>query len=139
VSLATERVGDGVVYVVHAFLAPADYRGAAIAEDMLARTTRHGRELLDRLPAECPSLAGVRWEPELLAGPPATAITEVAAVRQADEIIVGTRGFGRMRALLGSVAHEVIHLAECPVTVIPERVAERTTAAPTTAAAAAAP
>jgi len=27
--------------------------------------------------------------------------------------------------LLGSVAHELIHLAECPVTVIPERAVER--------------
>jgi nucleotide-binding universal stress UspA family protein len=49
----------------------------------------------------------------------------VAEVRGADEIIVGTRGFGRARALFGSVAHELIHLAECPITVIPERVVDR--------------
>jgi hypothetical protein len=29
-----------------------------------------------------------------------------------------------MRALLGSVAHELIHLAPCPVTVIPERMVD---------------
>ena len=46
-------------------------------------------------------------------------------VRRADEIILGTRGFGRVRALLGSVAHELIHLAACPVTVIPERMVEQ--------------
>ena len=49
----------------------------------------------------------------------------VAATREADEIIVGTRGYGRARALLGSVAHELIHLADCPITVIPERVVDR--------------
>jgi nucleotide-binding universal stress UspA family protein len=36
----------------------------------------------------------------------------VANVRGADEIVIGTRGFGRVRALLGSVAHELIHLAD---------------------------
>ena len=45
-----------------------------------------------------------------------------------DEIIIGTRGFGRARALLGSVAHELIHLADCPVTVIPERAVDRAAA-----------
>ena len=57
--------------------------------------------------------------------PPARAIADVARARDADEIIVGTRGHGRARALLGSVAHQVIHLAECPITVIPERVVDR--------------
>ena len=49
----------------------------------------------------------------------------MAEARNADEIIVGTRGFGRARALLGSVAHELIHLADCPITVIPKRVVDR--------------
>lgn len=55
--------------------------------------------------------------------PPADAIARVAEARHADEIIVGTRGFGRARAVLGSVSHELLHLASCPVTVLPERVA----------------
>jgi nucleotide-binding universal stress UspA family protein len=67
----------------------------------------------------------VAWEGELIGGPPARSIAEVAKVRRADEIIIGTRGFGRMRALLGSVAHELIHLADRPVTVIPEAMVER--------------
>ena len=45
----------------------------------------------------------------------------MADVEHASEIVVGTRGFGRARALLGSVAHDLIHRAGCPVTVIPER------------------
>ena len=48
----------------------------------------------------------------------------MAAAREADEIVVGSRGFGRARALLGSASHELIHLASCPVTVIPERAVE---------------
>ena len=70
-------------------------------------------------------LHGVAVEVEIIGDKPARAIAGVAAAREADEIIVGTRGFGRARALLGSVAHELIHLADCPVTVIPERAVER--------------
>jgi nucleotide-binding universal stress UspA family protein len=40
-------------------------------------------------------------------------------VRDADEIVVGARGLGRVRALLGSVSHELLHIADRPVVVIP--------------------
>ena len=70
-------------------------------------------------------LQGVAWETEVIGASPARAIADIARTRDADEIIVGTRGYGRARALLGSVAHELIHLADCPITVIPERVVDR--------------
>ena len=60
-----------------------------------------------------------RIETELLAGPPAEAIVRVAAARDADEIVVGSRGFGAARAALGSVSHKLLHLADRPVVVIP--------------------
>ena len=82
-----------------------------------------GEQLLAGVEHE-PVLAGVDIETELIPGQPAQVLTTVAETRGADEIIVGTRGFGRMRALLGSVAHELIHLAPCPVTLIPERMVE---------------
>ena len=62
-----------------------------------------------------PGLKGISWERELIGGPPARAIAAVADVRNADEIVLGTRGFGRVRALLGSVAQRVILEASCPV------------------------
>ena len=43
----------------------------------------------------------------------------MARVRGADEIVVGARGLGRVRALLGSVSHELLHVADRPVVVIP--------------------
>jgi nucleotide-binding universal stress UspA family protein len=52
-------------------------------------------------------------------------IVTVAEIRQADEIIVGTRGFGPLRGALGSVAHTLLHDAPCPVTVIPPAAVER--------------
>jgi nucleotide-binding universal stress UspA family protein len=43
----------------------------------------------------------------------------MSRARNADEIVVGARGLGRMRALLGSVSHELLHIADRPVVVIP--------------------
>lgn len=43
----------------------------------------------------------------------------MARVRNVDEIVVGARGLGRIRALLGSVSHELLHIADRPVVVIP--------------------
>lgn len=37
------------------------------------------------------------------------------------EIAVGTHGAGRLGSLIGSVAQDVLHKAECPVLAIPER------------------
>ena len=48
---------------------------------------------------------------------PAEAIVNFA--RKGDEIVMGTRGLGRVgNMLMGSVATRVIHLAEVPVTLI---------------------
>jgi hypothetical protein len=70
-------------------------------------------------------LADVDYELELIAGRPADVIATVATTRDADEIIIGTRGFGPLRGLLGSVAHALLHQAKCPVTVIPDAALER--------------
>jgi hypothetical protein len=39
--------------------------------------------------------------------------------RAVEEIVVGSRGFGRVRGVLGSVSHAVLHEADRPVVVIP--------------------
>ncbi|MGZ6670645.1 MAG: universal stress protein [Solirubrobacteraceae bacterium] len=65
------------------------------------------------------SLTGPEYETELIGGSAADAITEVARARHADQIVVGARGLGRIRALLGSVSHELLHIADRPVVVIP--------------------
>jgi nucleotide-binding universal stress UspA family protein len=130
---AVGRAGrSGCVYVVHSYRVPADYWGTGYYQEMLDHVAREGHELMERLPHDIEVLADVEWYPEIVGAIPAKAIADVAATRQADEIVVGSRGYGRARALLGSVSHELIHLAHCPVTVIPERAVE---AVPTPAAA----
>ena len=66
---------------------------------------------IDRLPEEVPGLASVEWGHEIIGGPAADASVRVAVTEHADEIVIGTRGVGRARALLGSVAHDVLHRA----------------------------
>ena len=126
-SLGIARVGTtGKLYLVHAWQVPQAWRGRGQYEPFVGRVLTEAEAVLERAEQTHPGLTGIAWERELIGEAPAQAITDVAAARHADEIILGTRGFGRMRALLGSVAHEVIHLAPCPVTVIPERaIAER--------------
>jgi nucleotide-binding universal stress UspA family protein len=133
---AIRRVGaDGCLYIVHAYRVPADYLGTGYYQVLLDEAAAEGRNRIEALPREIDALADVEWYPEIIAGAPPEAIAHVADVRGADEIIVGSRGYGRARALLGSVSHELIHLARCPVTVIPERAVEETPrAAPAEAA-----
>ncbi|MBW7950064.1 MAG: universal stress protein [Pseudorhodoplanes sp.] len=53
-------------------------------------------------------------------GDPAQAIIETARREQADAIVMGRRGRGRLaRLLLGSVSQKVVSLAPCVVIVVP--------------------
>ena|SRR5947208_2224496 len=58
----------------------------------------------------------------------ASEIAAIAEAREADVIVVGTRGHGRLAgALLGSVAQGLLHSARCPVLVVPPVVAGQLT------------
>ena len=75
-------------------------------------------KLLEAAGAVCGE-AGVAYETHAAFGPVAETILRLAGETQADQIVMGTRGLGRLRgALLGSVASEVIHAAKVPVTVV---------------------
>lgn len=125
-SHALDRAGpDGLVVVVHACALPAEALGAGYYAPALDSVRAHGRELLEGIEQVDPRVARQEVRRELVNADPASALTTIARTHDADGIIVGTRGFGRARALLGSVAHELIHKAECPVTVIPERAVVR--------------
>jgi universal stress protein A len=71
------------------------------------------REKLNQLPMPG---AEVRVERRLTEGTPASEILRVAAETSADLIVLGTHGrTGLARALLGSVAEQVVRKASCPV------------------------
>ncbi|WP_456276856.1 universal stress protein [Bacillus sp. AK128] len=56
---------------------------------------------------------------ELLEGDPAIEITKYAEEKNVDLIVIGSRGLGKVRELfLGSVSHNVVQTAKCPVFII---------------------
>ena len=116
---AARQAGSaGRVFIVHAYELPPDFLGWPNYDDLLSERRRQAQAVLDALPLD-EELAGPDYHVELIGGPAAEAIAEVARVRRADEIVVGARGLGRVRALLGSVSHELLHVADRPVVVIP--------------------
>ena len=64
--------------------------------------------------------AGVEVEGIVVPEDPAPALAELARVRDARVIVVGTRGESPLRgALLGSTPHKLLALADRPVLVVP--------------------
>ncbi len=62
---------------------------------------------------------GIDVHTEVLFGPAAEEIIDVAEVRQCDLIVMGSRGLGALRGLLlGSHTQKVISHAHCPVLVV---------------------
>jgi nucleotide-binding universal stress UspA family protein len=120
-TVAARRAGPhGLLFVVHAYDLPPDFLGSPNFDHLLTERKDRGRALLDEMPATGDGeLLEVEYETELIGGPPAQAIADVARARHADEIVVGARGLGRVRSLLGSVSHELLHVADRPVLVIP--------------------
>ena len=122
IALAARRARPGGrVIVVHAYDLPPNFLDAPDYSGTLGRHRARGRALLDALPLEgSDELLDVEYETELVEGSPAKAVAEAASAHDADEIVVGARGCGRFRKLLGSVSMELLHRADCPVTVIPD-------------------
>lgn len=117
-----DRLGTtGHLVVVIAHHVPADFVGASYYQAAFNDSLDAANELLAELESSCERLASTDWESDLQQGAPGEAITRVAESRDADEIVIGTHGHGRLRSALGSVATDVLHRASCPVVVIPQR------------------
>lgn len=122
VDVAIERAGPtGHLIVVHACDVPPEYVGTYSYQDRLDNRLREANEVMDPLKRTCEYLSAADWEPGVAVGSPGELICRVARRRSADEIVIGTRGRGRVAALLGSVACDVLHRASCPVLVIQDR------------------
>jgi nucleotide-binding universal stress UspA family protein len=121
VSYAAKRAGpEGRVIVVHAFGPPPDWLGAPNYQHVLDDHRGHGKALLDALVLEGgDDLIETDYSLELIGGHPGEALVNAAAAEDADEIVLGSRGFGRVRAALGSVSQDVLRHADRPVVVIP--------------------
>jgi nucleotide-binding universal stress UspA family protein len=89
--------------------------------DQLARA----RETLDRAEAEA-ERHGVRCDGEIIEGDPATCIVDAARYRDADLLVVGSRGHGVLAsALFGSVSRAVMTHSPVPVMIVREPAGDR--------------
>jgi nucleotide-binding universal stress UspA family protein len=120
VAYAADRAGThGKLIIVHATGSEPGWITPAY-QSMVDEQESHGRATLDALLLEAGNaLLDRDFDLELADGPAAQAIARIAADRHADEIVIGSRGFGKVRATLGSVSHALLHEADRPVVVIP--------------------
>jgi nucleotide-binding universal stress UspA family protein len=80
--------------------------------------SRASDEALKQALSKCKG-ANVSFKPMAKTGQVAKTIVEVAGEEGVDQIVMGTRGLGGVQGLLlGSVATQVIHLADVPVTLL---------------------
>ena len=82
VTMAARRAGrNGIVFVVHAYELPPDFLGSPNFERLLSDRKDHGQALLDAMPLTGnDELLETEYETELIGGPPAEAIANVARV-----------------------------------------------------------
>jgi nucleotide-binding universal stress UspA family protein len=121
-ALELTAAGRGELLVVH-----ADERlgGRAAGAHILADEENIQRELDSKVRELIES--GVNASLQVVHGlnrEPADLIADAAKENEADVIVVGTRGHGRIAGvLLGSITQRLLHVAPCPVLAVPAKVA----------------
>ena len=70
--------------------------------------------LVDQARTQAMSHGATEVEAEVVTGDPAEGVVDFASERNADLIVCGSRGLGRVKKLLlGSTSHKIAQLAEC--------------------------
>lgn len=100
------------------------WHGTAHINEFVEAVEREGRAEAERIAATGVSLArAAGWTAEPLVarsyGSEGLELTELARKRDADVLLVGSRGLGGARAVLGSVSDLVVHYAAQPAVVVP--------------------
>jgi nucleotide-binding universal stress UspA family protein len=116
-TVAADRAGPGgTVVIVHAAPPASAWLDSPFYDDAVAARLRQEQEVRDELRSM--DFGDVQAEVEIVDGPAADAILREARSRDAAEIVVGSRGLGTIRALLGSVSQAVARRAGRPVVVV---------------------
>ena len=115
--------GDTRVHAVNVYSSlegfPVTGRAVTRIDEQLDRLRAHLDEVLGRWRGEHGDATLAEVTVHAVTGRPATALIRVAAGLSAGLIVVGTHGRrGIARAIVGSVASEVVEKASCPVLVV---------------------
>jgi nucleotide-binding universal stress UspA family protein len=106
------------LWVLTVFDPVPTYLGTANMQAVAAAHITHAEEILKNALHEIGTIPG-KLDTEILEGPVAEAILQVADTRPIDLIIMGTRGLGRLTgALLGSQSQKVISHSRVPVLLV---------------------
>jgi nucleotide-binding universal stress UspA family protein len=115
------RARDAILEVVAAWTYPTPVLLIPVAPDPpTVKTLRtEARGMIDRaLEKVTEHVAGLDIEPRVLEGNAPQVLLERG--KEADVLVVGSRGFGGFRGLLlGSVSQQCVQHATCPVVVVP--------------------
>jgi len=107
------------VVAVHGF-EPLAWLGRVEPPVEFTRIAAHVRDLMEGEWCASARELGVRLETMVINDSPDAALRQVASERDADLVVVGSRGHGAVkRLLLGSTARRLVDAADLPVTIIP--------------------
>jgi nucleotide-binding universal stress UspA family protein len=114
-SIAAEM--GAAVTVLYVRQPPSPYLGEPYYQDVLSEEARRERTVLDDAKRHA-AFYDVEVEYEVLEGDAVEGILQLAQSRDADLIVVGSRGLGSFSSLmLGSVSTAVLHQSDRPVLV----------------------
>jgi nucleotide-binding universal stress UspA family protein len=109
------RLTKANLWVITSFEPIPAYLGEPNLSQVIAARTLEADSTLKNALEQVGDISG-ELKSEVLEGPAAEAILNVASVREIDLIVMGTRGLGRLAgALLGSQSQKVMSHATCPV------------------------
>lgn len=111
------RLRKAAVRAVHVWQYPASAAWAGMFVDFYDELARASVDFLEQAMAETVQDTDVQIERRVVCGLPAASLVDASA--DADMLVVGSRGLGGFKGLLlGSVSHQCIHHATCPVVVV---------------------
>jgi nucleotide-binding universal stress UspA family protein len=120
-AVAMERAGpNDTVVAVHAYPAVSGWLGSPLYQQALEERLQEGERIMGELMANVDA-AQSKVTFEQHEGRPAEVLARIAALRDMDEIVVGGRRLGWLRALISSVSRALLRRTNRPVLVVPRR------------------
>lgn len=114
------RKDEAAITVVNAYQRVSPLLGSPNYQSRVKHVLTLSEELVEKAEQQLLAQGVTSIEKNVLEGPPSLAIIAAAKVRDADLIVMGSRGLTPVKGLLlGSVSERVLGMATCPVLVVP--------------------